>query len=516
MASKYTVVFVTPEMLMPELGEPACGANFRGGLGILAGDIMKGLAERGVYTIGFTPLYHQHWMTKETINYDTVLPRAFEQDVLGNKISVRKINRAGMPVCGLEYHDIYDYLYTADRGKRLTQEVILGHAVPAILKKLGIKPDIFWLQEGHTAVVAPIVLEEPFFTKKRFLFTTHTPVPEGMEKFFGRFDELKIHGKYYHTFVHNGLIDMTRAAMILSQKINAVSLEHECVTKNMFPEHAGKITGITNGSDRELWLSPRLKTLENAGNITPTSLAWAHKHDKQDLIDFIFQKTGKKLDPQKPILGWVRRLAWYKQQYPMLNPIIDAVCADRGTFIEVPCLGRLEGLGFQHFGAGQAHESDNTCLGWMGEFHNWMENRLRDRFIFIPKYSLELLQYAAWGSDVWFSCPIPCMEACGTSEERAMVNGVPDITTRSGGAAEYLRVWGNNGIGNGLFIEPYQPITLYYKLREFSDLYYDWVLNGNTRWLQLRMNAFETGKTLDIVPMIEKYEKIFEELLRLP
>lgn len=520
MTKNYTVVSVTPEMLMPELGEPACGANSRGGLGILAGDTMSGLAQRGINAIGFAPLYHQHWMTKEIINYDTIAPKAFEQDVLGNRINVRPINRAGITIYGLEHRDIFRELYAADRGERLTQEVILGHAVPAVLKKLGIKPDIFWMQEGHTAIVMPIVLEEPFFDKKRFLFTTHTPVPEGMEKFFVNdfpFDKLKIHGKYYNTFVHNGFIDMTRASMILAHKVNAVSREHECVTKNMFPEFCGKITGITNGSDRDLWLSPRLKGFENTNNITTTTMTWAHKHDKQDFIDFIARETGKKLDPQKPILGWVRRLAWYKQQCPMLAPIIDAICADKGTFIEVPCLGRLEGLGFQHFGAGRAHESDSDRMLWMGEFHNWMEQRFNGKFVFIPKYSLELLQRAAWGSDVWFSCPKPGMEACGTSEERAMINGVPDITTRSGGAAEYLREWSYiNCTGNGFFIDPYQSIFLYFKLKQASDLYYDWVLNGNDRWLKLRMNAYETGKTLDIVPMIEKYETIFEKLLKMP
>ena len=70
--------------------------------------------------------------------------------------------------------------------------------------------------------------------------------------------------------------------------------------------------------------------------------------------------------------------------------------------------------------------------------------------------------------------------------------------------------------GNGLFIEPDEPIHLYYKSLALSDLYYDWTMNGNNRWLRLRMNAFETGKKLDATIMAQKYEAIFEKLLQMP
>lgn len=515
MKSEYTVVFISPEMIMPELGEPALGANFRGGLGILAGDISEGLAKANINAITITPLYSRHWMTKEFIDYEkTPAEKIFNLRPLDNfnEAQIFKINRAGTNNYGILQKEIFDELYTADRGNRLSQEILLGHIAAAIIKKLNIKPDIIWTQEGHSVIVIPVAKEDEYFKNTKYLFTTHTPVPEGMEKFFGdRFHELRIHEKYHDVFVKDGVIDMTRASMILSDHVNAVSKEHLEQTKKMFPEFSAKTSWVTNGSSHDLWLSPRIKAFGE--NINFIQLEKTHLENKNEFCEFLLKKSGILLDIQKPILGWVRRIAWYKQQNPMLAPIIDAICAERNEIINTP-LGRLNGLGFQVFGAGQAHESDSTCLGWMADFHNWMTEKQKGKSIFLPQYSMELLQLSAWGSDIWFSCPLPGMEACGTSEIRSTENGVPVLTTYGGGAREYIEEYNMvSGEGNGFFIEPYQPISTYYKLKFISDLYYDYILNGNTRWLMLKHNSFKTGKKLGVLPMIKKYEKIFEKLI---
>lgn len=514
MKSEYTIIFISPEMIIPELEETALGANFRGGLGILAGDICEGLAKQKIKAIAITPLYSRHWMTKENIDYGkTPAKEVFKAKPLAHfgEASILKTDRAGIDHYGILQKEIFDELYTADRGNRLSQEVLLGHVSVAVIKQLKIKPDIIWIQEGHSSIIVPVAKEDAYFKNTKYLFTTHTPVPEGMEKFFGdRFHELKIHEKYHYVFVKDGVIDMTRASMILADKVNAVSEEHFEQTKKMFPEFINKITWVTNGSSRDLWLSPCIKKYKD---INFVQLEKIHLKNKNELCEFLQKKSGILLDIQKPILSWVRRIAWYKQQNPMLAPIIDAICAERNEIVSTP-LGRLNGLGFQVFGAGQAHESDSTCLGWMADFHNWMTDKQKGKSIFLPQYGMELLQRAAWGSDVWFSCPLPGMEACGTSEMRATENGVPVLTTYGGGAREYIEEYNMvTGEGNGFFIEPYQPISAYYKLKFISDLYYDYILNGNNRWLMLKHHTFKTGKKLDVLPMIEKYEKIFEELL---
>jgi len=501
------IVVVTPEMMIPEFPESARGANFRGGLGILSGDIMVGLAKGKVEAVGIIPLYKFHWMTHEKIDYSNTLI-LFELKVNGKLIKVREIQRGGCKVFGLE-SNIFNILYVADRWQRFQQEVLLGHAVAAVLKRLNIKPDIVWLQEGHTVVTIPALKKDPYFAETKFLFTTHTPAPEGMEKFPGDnnwFNELKIDQKIYHSiFVRNGVIDMTRAAMILADAVNAVSLEHMEVVKKMFPEFASKIIGIRNGSDRDLWLSPHLKELNEEFSLS--TFLNAQQSAKKDLLRFLVEKTGIRFDLQKPVLGWVRRIAWYKQQYPILAPIIKAICAERGERIDTP-LGKLEGLGFQVFSAGRAHESDSTCLGWMAEFQNWMDNPLLSgKFIFLPEYSFKLLRLGAQGCDVWLSCPLPEWEACGTSDQRAAINGRVNLTTKAGGAKEYI-VEGNNGF----FIEPYEPRTVYNKLKIISDLYYTWIEKNGKQWPNICRASFEAGKSLDILPMIEKYKKIFESL----
>ncbi|PIQ92906.1 MAG: hypothetical protein COV69_00800 [Parcubacteria group bacterium CG11_big_fil_rev_8_21_14_0_20_39_14] len=515
MKDKYTVVFATPEMMIPELPEPACGANFRGGLGILAGDVMEGLAKRGVQAIGIVPLYQLHWVTKEDISATvSALPLRCVAEVLGRKIEAKEVNRGGILVLGIWAPEVFNVLYTPDRWQRLQQEALLGHAVPAVLKTLGIKPDIVWLNEGHTAVTIPAMKEEAYFAGAKFLFTTHTPVSEGMEKFPGDdwwFNALGISEKYRSIFIKGG-IDMTNAAIILSDWVNGVSQEHCEVTQKMFPEFVSKIVGITNGSSRELWLSYYLKALGE--RFTLAGFVRAQRASKKELLGFIKKRTGIKFDSKKPLLGWVRRMAWYKQQYPMLNPILRAICAEKGQIVETE-LGKLEGLGFQVFSAGRAHESDSTCLGWMGKFQEQMsEPELSGKFIFIPEYNLELLKLAAQGCDVWFSCPLPKWEACGTGDQRAAINGKINLTTQAGGAKEYILEYNPvTGEGNGFFIEPYEPSQVYNKLRIISDLYYDWMAGKDGRWLELMRASFEAGKGLDILQATKQYEKIFENLL---
>ncbi|PIR02167.1 MAG: hypothetical protein CO031_02545 [Candidatus Nealsonbacteria bacterium CG_4_9_14_0_2_um_filter_37_38] len=520
MERNYNIVFVTPEMMIPELEEPACEANFRGGLGILSGDIMEGLTKRGINAKAIVPFYDLNWVTREKINYDkTSAQFLFElsPQINGRRdsINIWKINRAGTELFGLHCPDILNVLYTADRWQRLRQEVLIGHTVPALLKKLEIRPDIVWLQEGHTATVIPAMKEDSYFNGEKFLFTTHTSCPEGMEKFYGGWvNELGIKEKYHHNiFIRNGLIDMTWAAMSLADGVTAVSDEHCEVTKRMFPDFAGKVVGIRNGLSRDLWLSPRIKMIEN--NFNPYNLWEAQQADKKEFIDFIERKTRIKFNSRKPLLGWVRRIAWYKNQYPMLAPVIRAICAERGEFVDTD-YGRLEGLGIQVFSAGRAHESDAQCLGWMAEFERWMSDpHLAGKFIFRPEYNLELLKNSARGCDIWFNCPLLGWEACGASDQRAAENGRINLTPRTGGAREYIEEFNPaTGKGNGFFLEPYHPITIYNKLKTVSDLYYAWIEKGKDLWLKLCMGAFESGKSLDIVDMIAKYEQIFEKLLK--
>lgn len=511
------VVFISMEMLIPELLEPGRSANFKGGLGILSGDIMEGFAKTGIKGVGVIPFYHLHWLNREKIEYSLPAQFLFElrPEINGKRKSLKvwKVNRGGSEVFGLECPETFDVLYTDDRWQRLQQEVLLGKTAPVLLKKLEIKPDIFWLQEGHTAIILPTIKEDPYFNETKTLFTIHTSVPGGLEKFYeGWFDSLGIdRTKYYPIFAKAGLLDFTKAAMVLSDLANAVSQEHAQITKKMFPEFSQKILGIKNGSNRDFWLSPRLKELGE--NVNFPNLWEVHQEDKKELLGLIERKTGIKLDFQKPVISWVRRIVAYKNQYPMLDPSIKAILAERGELVDTP-LGKLEGLGMQMIGAGRSPEGDAQCMGWVEEFKKWQSHpQLKGKFVFLAEYNLELIKIPAQGCDIWLHCPWPKWEACGTSDQRATINGNPVLTTKTGGAKEYIKEFNpETGEGNGFFIEPYKPETVYQKLKVISQLYYDWIEKRNDLWLKLRKNVFETGKSLDISDMIEKYQKLFEKL----
>jgi glucan phosphorylase len=477
----------------------------------LAGDIIEGLVKKGIDVIPIVPFYKQHWRTKEQIDYnpdDCFKVSLFNEEL---ELSVRRVKRAGADVYGIASDD-FDELYTSCRRKRLRQEVLLGHAVPAILKKLNIIPDLVWLQEGHCSIVIPVMKEMPEYSNCKYHFTTHTSVPEGLEKFDScHFNGLKIHDKYWWSFFHYEKLDMTRAAMSLSDQINSVSEIHCEKTKEMFPEHAHKIVDITNGSSIELWQSPNIKKLNGNGN--GLSLWEAHRKDKENFINLIKNKTGVFFDINYLCMAWVRRFAPYKNQMPMLEPIVEAMCAEKGEKVYHPEFGFLEGLGYRIFGASTAHELDHTCQGWIREMKNWNE-KYKGKFIFLEDYSFELRQIACQGSDVWFSSPIPGHEACGTSDQCAMINGVLNLCTRDGGAAEKVRELNLvNGDGNGLFIVPYSPIGLYFKAKILSDLYYGWTINSNPQWLKFKTNALETGKELDVPFMIQKYDELFKKMI---
>lgn len=520
------VAFLTMEMLIPDLPEPQCGANFRGGLGILSGDIMAGLSDVKVDGVGFCPLYHRPWFNKNVeLSYDncTELKRKILIEINGRDyvVSDREMCRGDQLIHGLECPEGLDVLYTEDRRKRLLQEILVAKAVKEILRIDNFIPDIAWLNESHTALFIALLRSDSVFARTKTLFTIHTPEYAGMERFYDyRFENLGIDSDQYRPiFIKDGVLDFTWAAMVLADAVNAVSLEHCEVTRNMFRQFSSKITGIVNGTDSNFWMYPELAAfVENKSEITASTLLKIHRKARLEALSFINDQNGLKLESdEKPTAWFVRRLAAYKNLYPMLveSGILFAVCADRGVSVSTP-LGQLEGLGMQVVGAGMAAETDNTCLWWISEFNRIAREVLPGRFIFLPKYSLELLKIGAWGSDVWLVTPEPKREACSTSDQRAVINGIPVITTKTGGMAEYVQEFNpENGEGNGFFIDPYNARTLYEKLRLFSNLWYKWhTNNGSNPYSILKLNAFNSGRALDIRSALNKYRKLFVKLMK--
>lgn len=515
------VISVSMEALIEAFPQPACGANFTGGLGIRMGDDMSCFPELCDIVL-VVPFYRYHWQTGEEIDYDKTVAEYlfdFEAETLGKTAKAMRVKQGRAEILGLWSPEFFNYLYVSDRWQRFQQEVAVGHFVPALLKKLGIKPDIIWPQEGHTGVVIPAAKEDAYFQNSKFLFTTHSPVPEARERFpIDWFGGLRIpREKYYDAFINKSewSIDLNHGAIALSDAVTAVSEEHCEVTKRIYPHCGQKIKWIRNGSSRNFWLSSRIKQMEatNGGKCDSLKSWEAHQADKEEFLEFILKESGRQLSLKKPLLGFVRRFVVWKNQLPILEPIISAVCAERGELIDT-CFGRLGGLGIQVFAAGKAHVSDDCCRGWIQVFNDWANRLLPGKFIFLEQYSWELRKKAAAACDAWGTFSWPEWEACGTSDLGAAFNDNLNFAPKHGGPKGYLVEFNpENCQGNGFFIDPYNPLTLYQKLKIFSDLHYAWIEKGDQRLLRARTNISEIWPLLDISRMAKEYELIFKGLI---
>jgi glycogen synthase len=503
--------FVSVGMMIPELGSIGTALN-RGGLEDLNGHVIEGLTKKSISVIPITYGYPINWKTGETVDYrDSPAHFLFDLTVdihyRSRTIPIFGISRAGTLVYLLNDPEA-GVLYPGDVGKKLEQTAFLGRAAAALFKRVG-APDIVWAQEYMAgATLFPTMKDDPAFAQTKYVFTIHTPSRAAMDVLPADwYDALAIDRKYWSDYVSNGALDPTLGCLRLADKVSAVSEEHSEVSRAMFPDIP--IEGIMNGTSRDLFLSPHIRSYPEPNE---RQLHVAHQADKRAWIELVQDKLGRAPNPDEPLIGAVRRLDGYKNQYPMLKDYIAAICADRGERV-----GELRGLGANVVIGGIAHENNDVCKKWMEEFTAWMEDpRLKGRFFYIADYDANLRMKAAAGSDLWLVCPWPLWEACGTSDFVAKMNGNLNVATRSGGIREHGTEFDpETGAGDTLFIEPYDPRVMFSQLGKGCEWFYRYRDYGDGPWPKLRMNNFNGGALLDIAQMIERYQKrIFDPLLQ--
>ncbi|TSC61967.1 MAG: glycogen phosphorylase [Parcubacteria group bacterium Gr01-1014_48] len=506
---KLTIVYVSVEMMIPELGEEACTANFRGGLGDLAGHTVEGLVKCGINVIPITFFYTKNWQTGENVDY-TKTPALRHPHKLNVEMHWQKmttpiwtINRAGATVFGLS-HPEHKMLYPGDKYTKLDQAAFLGRAVPALLGHLQIVPDIVWCQEWMTGLVIPNMRDDHQFNACKSVFTVHTIARGALERFpVDAYDRMAIDRRWYNHFVIDNAIKPTEGGIKCADKVTGVSKQFGEICQMMFVDDAHKIHGIMNGTSRDFFLSPHIKMYREEPNSLQLELA--HKEDKRELISFIEARTGVRFDVNKMLDGAVRRLASYKNQLPMFVSVIDQICAPRPHGYDVQVL-----LG------GVAHENDYECRQWMEELRLLMGREgLKNRFVYIPEYSERFRTLAARGCDLWISCPWEANEACGTSDFVAKIDGNPNLATCGGGIMEHGTEFDHTTRqGDTFFITPYSAQTMGIKAGWAARMYYNYKEHGDNTWPTLRMNNFVGGKALDIVHMVARYnEECFKPLL---
>jgi starch phosphorylase len=538
--------------LSMEIGVDAKLPTCCGGLGVLAGDTIKGAAELNFPLVGVSLRHHKGYFEQEIENYHQkeVLKRSNPFGVLRKRDEKVKVEIEGRDVIiGAEEYIIKNghgnkipiyFLDTKldenkkeDRGisetcywtgkpttydehqrHRFKQEIVLGIGGVRFLEKLGYNIRKYHMNEGHTALATIEIasknewnLEE---TKKKFSFTTHTLVPAGHEVFpMSMVESILAPSFALDKVIEYGgqanYLNMTKLAMNLSDYQNGVSKKNAEVARMMFP--GKQIDYITNSVHLGTWTSGSFKGLfdrhfpgweENPEKLKdamelPNEEVWkAHLENKSILLDFIEDEYGISLDRNRLTLGWYRRFAEYKR--PTL------IFADRE---------RIKNIGsdkIQILVAGKAHPRD--CCGKEAIVKIFKESeKLNDKLptVFIKNYGMEISPTLIAGVDVLLNTPRPPNEASGTSGMKALPNGVLNVSSWDGWIDEEFKTK-EGAIGWAFGYQHENDIQdaqgLYNVLEQkVIPTYY----NNQERWVEMQKNAISLSSYYNTNRMLKEY-----------
>ena len=457
--------------------------TYSGGLGVLAGDTIKSGADLKLPMVAVTLLSKKGYFTQEidergrqtelpTIwepsQYMTLLPSKVYVQIEGRDVAiqawlyvVKSLTGGNIPVFFLDAdiqgnspddRELTAHLYGGDLSYRLKQEIILGIGGVKMLHELGFEIKKYHMNEGHAALLTielllrykrPIedVWDERLVwdvdrVKDICVFTTHTPVEAGHDKF--SYDLVsKIMGEPIPIDILKSLggkdnLNMTLLAINLSEFINGVAKKHGEVSKHMFPGY--EISAITNGVHSFTWTCDSLKKLYDkylpgwanepelfvrVGRIPDEELWTAHIEAKKILIDFVNAETNAGLDHETLTIGFARRATAYKRA--------DLIFSDMER-LEKIATGKI-----QIIYSGKAHPKDDHGK-WLIEKIHVIKEKLKGKIkmAYVKNYDMEKALKLVAGVDVWLNTPLRPREASGTSGMKAAHNGVMNFSVLDG------------------------------------------------------------------------------------
>ncbi len=458
--------------------------SYSGGLGILAGDMIRSASDLKIPMIGMSLLYRKGyfyqrldshgWQSEEPVQWmvDDFLeemPERVSVTVEGRmvylrawKYEVEGISGFKVPVYFLDANlnenfewdrTLTDSLYGGDDHYRICQEIVLGVGGIRMLRALGYQNiERFHMNEGHSSLMTIELLDEEVnkagrksitsadveAVRKKCVFTTHTPVPAGHDQFpmdlvkrvLGRqeFYDMK------DVFCCGGSLNLTYLALNLSHYVNGVAKKHSEVAKHMFANYI--IESITNGVHAETWTSKPFQelfdsyvpgwrrdneSLRYALSIPRQELWDAHTKAKSQLIHYVNREANAGLDVDIFTIGFARRATVYKRS--------DLFFEDIEKLKEIS-----SSVGpFQVIYAGKAHPKDNSGKELIKHIYK-IKNMLKDdiKIVYLQNYDMELAKMITSGVDIWLNTPQPPLEASGTSGMKAALNGVPSLSILDG------------------------------------------------------------------------------------
>ena len=481
-----------------EIALDAAIPTYGGGLGILAGDMLRSAADLELPMIAIS-LAHRHGYFRQHFDQDgnqveepdpwqpeTVLPsveltfsvRIEDRDVQVRawRYSVHGLSGFIVPVYLLdtdlpensEYdRTLTDVLYGGDQHYRICQEALLGIGGIALLRHLGVSHiGSYHMNEGHAAFLTLAMLEEQLkvrrytvpveadieVVRRRCVFTTHTPVEAGHDRF--PWDLVhRVLGEYRTSllqqsgFANANSLNMTDLAIHFSRYVNGVAMRHGEVSQNMFPQFP--IHAITNGVHAATWASQPFQELFDreipewrrdnaymryAVGIPLDDIRKAHCLAKVALFREVQKRTDVQLSDSVLTIGFARRAATYKRADLLFKDI------ERLKWI-TKSAGPVQILY-----SGKAHPHD---AGGKALIHRVIQaaKGLNDniKIVYLENYNMALAKLITSGVDLWLNTPQRPQEASGTSGMKAALNGIPSLSVLDGwwveGCVEGVTGW---------------------------------------------------------------------------
>ena len=498
---------------------------YSGGLGILSGDHAKSASDLGLPFVGVSLFYRQGyfnqqisadgWQQELYPTYDPLkLPLTLVRDKKGNPVIcevqigsaivafrawVVNVGRVkvylldtNLPQNDDRSREITAHVYGGDQTTRISQEIVLGIGGVRLLRALGIMPSVFHMNEGHSAFLTLELLREQLvagkpldkaeaFVRQHCVFTTHTPVPAGHDRFtrdlmagaLQKFtdslglslDHVMGYGRIRPQDI-NETFCMTVLALKLSRAANGVSHLHGKTSvemwKELFKDWQKKddpIGAITNGVHINGWASPTAsqwwsrqlgerwhehicdgaywKKVVDPKKISDQDL-WALRTTlRRELVEFARKRLREQhlrhggdgfgvydsiLSPEVLTIGFARRFATYKRAPLFFRDLEWAIRILNNR--ERPV---------QIIFAGKAHPRDDAGKHFIQEIiHVTKRLDLFGKVVFIEDYDINVARYLVSGADVWLNTPRRPMEACGTSGQKVILHGGVNVSTMDG------------------------------------------------------------------------------------
>ncbi|MBP3227610.1 MAG: alpha-glucan family phosphorylase [Bacteroidaceae bacterium] len=497
---------------------------YSGGLGILAGDYMKEASDSNVDMCGIGLLYRYGYFTQslsmdgqQIANYE---PQDFDRlsivrelDEHGNQVivdvpfpgrtvhaAVYRVNVGRIKLYLMDTDNMYNdeadrnithALYGGDWENRIKQEYLLGIGGMLMLKKLGVKKDIYHCNEGHAAlcnvqrlcdyVESGLNFDEALeLVRASSLYTVHTPVPAGHDYFeeglFARYlggyqDRLGISWDDFMGLGRTNPDDkgerfcMSTFCCKTCQEVNGVSYLHQNVSRNMFSHiwsgyypsesHVGY---VTNGVHLPTWCSKEFMAVYNkyfdksfmgdqsnekiweAIYSVPDKVVWETRTKlKEKLAKYIRTRFREswlknqgdpsrvvslldKINPNALVIGFARRFATYKRAHLLFSDLERLAKIVNNPDYPV-----------QFIFAGKAHPADGAGQGLIKQIYEISQRpEFLGKIIFLENYDMQLARRLVSGVDIWMNTPTRPLEASGTSGEKALMNGVVNLSVLDG------------------------------------------------------------------------------------